>query len=83
MQKDWRHVQTSEVRPSKIVTSELGISHAWEVKVVEISIGSGPIKHIQRVLYFMVGIKDNTKRGQENRGNTFNANVNLPVDTPM
>lgn len=28
MQKDWRHVQTSEVCPSKIVTSELGISHA-------------------------------------------------------
>jgi hypothetical protein len=33
---------TSEVCPSKIVTSELGIWRGWDVDVVHISIGSGP-----------------------------------------
>ena len=39
--------QTSEECPSKTVMSELGISHAWDVEAIEISIGSGPIKDIQ------------------------------------
>ena len=40
------YVQTSEVCPSRIVTSELGISQGTAVVIVEISIGSGPISKI-------------------------------------
>lgn len=40
MQGNMKHAQTSDVWPSKMVTSELGISHAWDVGAVEISIGS-------------------------------------------
>lgn len=35
---------TSDVCPSKTVTSDLGISHGWDVDVVQMSMGSGPIK---------------------------------------
>lgn len=41
-QENRKHAQTSDVCPSKIVTSELGISHARDVEAVEISIGSTP-----------------------------------------
>lgn len=37
------YAPTSEVWPSRIVTSQLGISQGREVELVEISIGSGPI----------------------------------------
>lgn len=40
---------TSEVWPSRIVTSLLGISQGKEVELVDISIGSGPISHNQRI----------------------------------
>lgn len=42
MQENREHAQTSDVCPSKMVTSELGISHARDVDAVEISIGSAP-----------------------------------------
>lgn len=42
MQENRKHAQTSDVCPSKMVTSELGISHARDVEAVEISIGSAP-----------------------------------------
>lgn len=35
---------TSEVCPSKTVTSDIGISNGRVIDVVQISIGSGPIK---------------------------------------
>lgn len=57
---DWEKDQTSEVCPSKIVTSELGISQDWDAEVVAISIGSGPIKQIQR--YFIIYIAKYSKK---------------------
>lgn len=41
-----KNYKTSEVCPSKMVTSELGISQDCEVEVVATSMGSGPIKEI-------------------------------------
>ena len=49
------YVQTSEVCPSRIVTSELGISQGTAVVIVEISIGSGPISKIH--IHFKVHSK--------------------------
>lgn len=45
---DAGYAQTSEVWPSRIFTSELGMSHGKDVEIVEMSIGSGPIQHIHK-----------------------------------
>lgn len=43
-------IQTSEVWPSRTVTSELGISLGKDIELGVISIGSTPISHIYRQL---------------------------------
>lgn len=54
-------MQTSDVCPSKIITSEPGISHTWDVDVVEISIGSGAIE--QTNLFIIKERKEKAGRG--------------------
>ena len=49
------YVQTSEVCPSRTVASELGISQGKDTRLVEISIGSGPVSHI----HFLFSYEDN------------------------
>lgn len=42
---------TSEVWPSKIITSELGIWRGWDVDVVHMSMGSGPIEANEKIIH--------------------------------